>query len=85
MQISRPPQCANPDCPDAGGSLTSQWVQIEQIHLAGPRVGEGPLQRSFAALTCSKRCAVAVLTAELPAEDAAREREARMWGPLAAE
>ncbi len=84
VQLSRPPHCANPDCPDIGDDLRSQWVQIEQLHLAGPRVGEGPLQRPFAAVTCSKRCAVAVLTAaieaEQPAEDAARERLDRMFG-----
>jgi hypothetical protein len=73
------PQCANPECPNADFhplGLDNQWVQIEELHLkqVGGQPGAGAIQHSFAAITCSKRCAVAVLTAELPAEDAARER-----------
>jgi hypothetical protein len=36
-------------------------------------------QHLFSAVACSKKCAVAVLTAELPVEEAEREPE---WGFL---
>ena len=79
------PRCANPECPDAELlplGLQSHWVQIEEVSLqqAGERPGAGAVQHSFAAITCSKRCAVAVLTAALAAVEAASERVDRLFG-----
>lgn len=77
-------RCANPKCPNASLSplgLRGHWVQIEEISLQ--QVGESPsagaVQHSFAAVTCSKRCAVVVLTAALPAEEAERERADKLF------
>jgi hypothetical protein len=58
----------------AGVELSQHWVQVEEVNLAGALVGEGPVQRLFAPMTCSKRCAVAVLAAEVSAEVAVRNR-----------
>lgn len=72
-------RCANPDCPDdvanAFGGLTNHWVQLEEVNLVGQRQGEGPLQRPFAAVACSKRCAAAVLLAAADADDAAAAQQ----------
>lgn len=74
-------RCANPDCADQGilGRLTNDWVQVEQYSLAGSHIGEGPVRRPFAAVTCSKRCAATVLLVSADADDAAvpRQEEAR--------
>ena len=70
------PQCANPECPNAAMStwtMKSHWVQVHEVEYSGVREGEGVVQHQFAAVTCSKRCAVAVLTAALPAEQAAQQ------------
>jgi hypothetical protein len=70
-------RCANPNCPSHAHSeltMSHHWVQIEELQFQ--RVGDGPgatvgaVQHLFAATTCSKRCAAAVLTAAADAEDA---------------
>jgi hypothetical protein len=50
--------------------------------MAGELRGQGPVQHLFAAVACSKRCAVAVLTAALPEEDAARQQDESLLGNL---
>lgn len=57
--------------------LGDHWVQITETRLAGQHRGEGPEQRVFAAVTCSKRCAIAVLSepAEVEEAQARAERE----------
>lgn len=69
--------CANPDCTNQSfpANIRNHWVQIEEVHLAGQMQGEGPVQRRFAAVTCSKRCAIAVLSPIADAEDAAKAAE----------
>lgn len=69
--------CANPDCmePPLLANTRVHWVQVEEVRLIGREIGEGPAQRRFAAVTCSKRCAIAVLTAAADAEDAAKATE----------
>jgi hypothetical protein len=79
------PRCANPDCPNAELlplGLQQHWVQVQEVVLqqVGERPSAGVVQHSFAAITCSKRCAVAVLTAQLPAEDAEREKVQEIFG-----
>src|SRR5215212_3482270 len=65
-------QCANPECPDRPRIPgLNHWVQSEEVEFTGSRRGEGPVRRLFAAVACSQRCAVAVMSAELPAKDAA--------------
>jgi hypothetical protein len=61
-------------------SIRSHWVQIHEMEYTGPRQGEGEVQHLFAAVACSKHCAVAVLTAELPAEQDERERRQKIFG-----
>lgn len=73
------PRCANPECPDvdlSGLTMRHHWVQVHEIEMqqTGQTEMVGAVQHHFAALICSKRCAVAVLTAQLPAEDAEREK-----------
>lgn len=69
--------CANPEC--LNHSFTSDtrqhWVQIEESRLVGELRGQGPEQRLFAAVACSKRCAVVVLSAAADADDAAAVAE----------
>lgn len=72
-------RCANPECPDVDLSdlpMRHHWVQVHEIEMqqAGQTQMVGAIQHHFAATTCSKRCAVAVLTAQLPAEEAEREK-----------
>jgi hypothetical protein len=57
--------------------MRHHWVQVQETDLvqAGQAESAGTVRHLFAAVTCSKRCAAAVLTAQVPAEDA--EREAR--------
>lgn len=79
-------RCANPDCPDADRSdlaMRHHWVQVHEVDLeqVGQQEMAGTVRHLFAALTCSKRCAVAVLTAELPAEEAERERMRALFRP----
>lgn len=70
-------RCANPECDDNPDSGTrDRWVQIEEIQLVGETRGQGPMQRRFAAVACSKRCAIAVLTAAADADDAAAAGDA---------
>jgi len=53
--------------------LRDHRVQIHEVaRTDAGKQGETEVQHLFAAVTCSKRCAVAVLTAEIPAEDAER-------------
>ncbi|SCL16728.1 hypothetical protein GA0070616_1099 [Micromonospora nigra] len=70
--------CANPDCPEAQWLDTSRWstwVQVQQTTLApADQHGSHVVQTNFAAVTCSKRCAIAVLGRDLEVEDARRER-----------
>ncbi len=78
------PRCANPDCPDASLSeLTVQhhWVQVHEIDLAqvGQAESAGTVRHLYAAVTCSKRCAAAVLAAQVPAEEAERERQRELF------
>lgn len=82
------PRCANSDCPDAHIAplaIEHHWVQVHEVQLqqAGQAASAGAVQHHFAAVTCSKRCAVAVLTAELPAEEAERSERRRLFGSLA--
>jgi hypothetical protein len=65
------PRCANPECPNVQfvNDVRGHWVQVEEIRLAGELRGQGPVQRLFAAVACSKRCAIAVLTAALSTDD----------------
>ncbi|MDN5918545.1 MAG: hypothetical protein L0I76_26180 [Pseudonocardia sp.] len=71
--------CANPDCTGGplSGSTRDHWVQIEEVQLVGSMRGEGPVQRRFSAVTCSKRCAAVVLASAADVDDtmAARESE----------
>ena len=72
------PRCANPDCPDASLSeltIRHHWVQVQEIDLAqvGQAESAGTVRHLYAAVTCSKGCAAAVLAAQVPAEDAERE------------
>lgn len=80
------PQCANPDCPRSSSisnlTMKSHWVQVEEIQIQqyNDMPPQGVALRPFAAITCSKRCAAAVLTAQLAAEDAARARDEDLFG-----
>lgn len=75
--------CANPDCdPGPLGGTRDHWVQIEELRLVGEMRGQGPVQRRFAAVTCSKRCAAAVLTSAADADDAAAAREPNYFEDL---
>jgi len=79
------PRCANPDCPDAPYTdlaMPHHWVQVHEIELqqVGQSQSVGAVQHLFAAVTCSKRCAVAVLNAGLPAEEAERRRKQELFG-----
>jgi hypothetical protein len=79
------PRCANPACPDApfaGLAIQHHWVQVQEVQLqqAGHAQSVGAVQHHFAAVTCSKRCAVAVLNAELPAEEAERRERQKLFG-----
>lgn len=67
--------CGNPSCPNRGFSkdTRSRWVQVEETQLIGELRGQGPAQRLFAAVACSKRCAAMILTAASDADDAAAE------------
>ena len=56
-------------------SMRHHWVQVEEVKFAGDQAEQSVVQRPFAAVACSRRCAVVVLTAALPAEDAARADE----------
>jgi hypothetical protein len=55
--------------------LTSSWVQVEEVKLVGQHRGEGPVQRPFAIVTCSKACAVKVLAAAVEAEELAEQQQ----------
>ena len=49
---------------------------VAPYRLAGSHIGEGPVRRPFAAVTCSKRCAAVVLLAAVEADDeASRQQE----------
>lgn len=69
--------CANPECAEHSflADTRNHWVQVEEVQLVGELRGQGPTQRRFAAVACSKRCAIAVLTAAADAEDAAKATE----------
>lgn len=77
-------KCANPECPKSSfqASTRNHWVQIEEVRLVGQAQGEGPVQRQFAAVTCSKRCAIAVLTPDADAEDIAEAAESDRVGQM---
>lgn len=70
--------CANTECAEHPlmANTRDHWVQVEEVRLVGELQGQGPAQRRFAAVTCSKRCAIAVLTAAADVEDAANAAEA---------
>jgi hypothetical protein len=53
----------------------NHWLQMTELEIV--RVGESGAEKinHFAAVACSKRCAIAVLQAHLPLEDALREKE----------
>ena len=69
--------CSNPECAEHPlmANTRDHWVQVEEVRLVGELRGQGPAQRRFAAVTCSKRCAIAVLTAAADADDAAKAAE----------
>jgi hypothetical protein len=56
--------------------MRKHWVQIHEVAIKEggdyPQ-SVGTMQHLFAAVTCSKRCAIAVLVEQLPAEDLAEE------------
>jgi hypothetical protein len=84
------PRCANPDCPDASLSdmtMRHHWVQVQETDLAqaGQAESAGTVRHLFAVITCSKRCAAAVLAAQLPAEDAERQARREMFGAVGAD
>ena len=57
--------------PNAGnGRNDPTLASVEQVSQAE---AAGTVRHLFAAITCSKRCAAAVLAAQVPAEDAERE------------
>lgn len=71
--------CANLDC-DQGplsGSTRDRWVQIEEVQLVGSMRGEGPVQRRYSAVTCSKRCAAVVLASAADVDDVVGARESK--------
>lgn len=67
-------RCANPECPNKeyGLDLNGHWVQVQELNVIRSPSNDGPIQHVFAAVTCSKRCAIEVLTPQLPAEDEQR-------------
>jgi hypothetical protein len=66
-------RCANPTCTKPNfNDLRQRWVQVEEVRLVGSQLGEGPVQRLFAAVTCSKQCAADVLVAAELAEESGR-------------
>ncbi len=78
------PRCANPDCPDASLSeltMRHHWVQVQETDL--PQVGQaesaGTVRHLYAAVTCSKRCAAAVLASQVPAEEAERQERQELF------
>ena len=79
------PRCANPDCPDAslnGLTMPHHWVQVQETDLVqvGQAETAGAVRHLFAAITCSKRCAAAVLAAQAPAEEAERQARQEVFG-----
>jgi len=74
------PRCANPACPDAtiiDLTRRHRWVQVREIELQqdGQVESTGTVQHLYAALTCSKSCAIAVLNAGLLADEAQRDEK----------
>ena len=68
-------KCANPECPEAtyagNHGLRDRWVQVEETDVVNrDTAGTESKRRTFAAVTCSKRCAVIVLMSQLSPEDA---------------
>lgn len=76
-------KCANPECPDTHVQvvgLGGHWVQINEIELVGSNTAvHRETQHVFSAVTCSKRCAIAVLTPHLEREEAERERQRNLF------
>lgn len=70
--------CANPECPDDMGwdsSRWTSWVQVEQTMLVTDgHNGSHVVQKNLAAVTCSKRCAIAVLSRDLEVEESRRAK-----------
>lgn len=77
-------RCANPECPNVYASVTlaSHYVQVteREFHSHGDRPVTADEMTTFAAVTCSKRCAVAVLLPLLDAEDRERAKLSDLFG-----
>jgi len=78
------PRCANPHCTNATITelaMRRHWVQVHEIELqqVGQAESAGIVQHLFAAVTCSKRCAIAVLNAGLPAEETERGKKQKLY------
>lgn len=69
--------CANPDCPDESWNsrLAGSWVQVAETTLISvDHNGGRAVQTNMAAVTCSRRCAIAVLSRDLEIEEARRAK-----------
>ena len=67
--------CANPDCPNDGAPFwrrRNSYVQVIERDSPASEV-TAPSRVYFASVTCSKRCAIVVMTPLADAEDKARE------------
>jgi hypothetical protein len=70
-------RCANPDCPNPT-LISDRIVQIAETQ----RTLAGASYSTFAAVACSKKCAVAILTPLIAVEEAEQVRLAAPFGPM---
>lgn len=69
--------CANPDCSNESwnSQLAGNWVQVAETTLRSvDHNGGRAVQTNMAAVTCSRRCAIAILSRDLEIEEARRAK-----------